>query len=331
MAKHFDGKVAVITGGGRGIGRSTALLLASQGARVVVNDLGTEVRGGGSQPSVAREVVEEIRRLGGEAIASTADAASFAGARSIVDDAIKYYGRIDVLLNGAGIIRRGLIYEASEKDWDDVIRVNLNSAFAMVRHAAPHMMAQRSGSILSISSPSGYGHYAMSAYSASKEGLVGFTRSIARDLGEYGIRCNAIRPCAGTRMFLQEIADDMQYVTQKLGVSPLGGQWFPGMNGEQPECLTEHVAAVIAWLSLPATETLNGRVLYIAGGHLALCTEPELMRSRFNGEGWDLNSLLSKEVTTHFTYDQRNHFHPIEVKHPNEGKPANSDLIAPLG
>jgi 3-oxoacyl-[acyl-carrier protein] reductase len=316
MARLFEGKVAVVTGGGRGIGRETALLLAKEGAKVILNDVGSEVRGGGADPSVVETVVAEIRKTGGTAFSNSADAASFAGAKSVIDDAIARFGRIDVLVNGAGILRHGRIHEMDENTWDEVIRVNLKSAYAMVRHAAPHMMAQRSGSVLSIASPSGYGHYGMSAYSTTKEGLVAFTRSIARELGEYGIRCNAIRPCATTRMFLQEIADDIGYVGSELGLSPVGAQWFPGMNGEEPQGVTENVAAVLAWLSLPATEPLNGRVLYIAGGHLALCTEPELIRSRFSQGGWDLPALLSDAVVTHFTYDQRNHFAPLRGREP---------------
>jgi 3-oxoacyl-[acyl-carrier protein] reductase len=320
MPKRFEGKVALITGGGRGIGRSTALLLASEGAKVLINDLGGEVRGGGAEARIAHSVADEITALGGEAFANTADVATFAGAKSAVDDALRQFGRIDILLNGAGILRRSLIHEMPEAAWDEVIRVNLKSAYAMAHHAAPHMMAQRSGVILTIASPSGYGHYAMSAYATSKEGLVGFTRSIARELGEYGIRCNAIRPCAETRMFLEEIADDMGYVVNELGVTPLGSQWFPGTNGEEPQCRTDHVAAVLAWLSLPATGALNGRVFYIAGGHLAFCAEPELIRSRFNGNGWDLDSLLSAPVLEHFTYDQRNHFASRPGREPGSRK-----------
>lgn len=305
---RFSGQVAVVTGGGRGIGRALALILASEGASVVVSDLGCEVRGGGSDDSVAEAVASEIVEAGGIAIASCADVATMAGARSVVEAAITHFGRIDILFNGAGIIRGARIHEMDEDTWDTVMRVNLKSAYAMVHFAAPHMMRQGSGSIVCATSPSGYGHYGMAAYAASKEALVAYVRSIARELGEHGIRCNAIRPCGTSRMFLPEIADDMAYVTEQLGVPPVGGQWFAGMNGEEPEPLVENVAAVIAWLCRPETEALNGRVVYIAGGHIALCAEPELIRSRYDASGWDLDGLLAPPVITQFTYDQRNHF-----------------------
>jgi NAD(P)-dependent dehydrogenase (short-subunit alcohol dehydrogenase family) len=307
---RFEGQVAVVTGGGRGLGRAVALLLAGEGASVVVNDLGGEVRGGGADAAVAQSVVEEIGKAGGTAIANAADVGTMEGARSAVEAAVDSFGRLDILFNGAGIIRRGPIDEMDEALWDTIMRVNLKSAYAMVHHAAPQMKRQRSGSIICVTSPSGYGHYAMSAYAASKEALVGFTRSIARELGEHGVRCNAIRPCAATRMFLPEIAEDMRYVTEELGVSPVGGQWFSGLNGEEPEALAENVAAVAAWLCRPETEPLNGRVVYIAGGHVALCAEPELIRSRFDAGGWTLDGLLAPSVVTQFTYDQRNQFAP---------------------
>jgi 3-oxoacyl-[acyl-carrier protein] reductase len=305
---RFDNQVAVVTGGGRGIGRALALLLAQEGAKVVVCDLGGDVRGGGADATVAEEVVAEIAKAGGTAIACCADIATMDGAAKAVAAAIDTWGRIDILFNGAGILRRGMINEMPEDVWDTIMRVNLKSAYAMVHHAAPHMIRQRSGSIICVTSPSGFGHYAMSAYATTKEGLVGFVRSIARELGEYGIRCNAIRPCAGSRMFLPEIADDMTYVTEELGVPPVGGQWFAGMNGEEPEGQVDNVAAVVAWLSRPETEALNGRVVYIAGGHVALCAEPELIRSRYDAKGWSLDALLEPSVVTQFTYDQRNHF-----------------------
>ncbi len=305
---RFEGQVAVVTGGGRGIGRALALLLAQEGAKVVVCDLGGEVRGGGADTSVAEAVVAEIAEAGGMAIASCADVATMDGAASAVAAAIDTWGRLDILFNGAGILRRGMIHEMGEDIWDTIMRVNLKSAYAMTHHAAAHMIRQRSGSIICVTSPSGYGHYAMSAYAATKEGLVGFVRSIARELGEFGIRCNAIRPCADSRMFLPEIADDMTYVTERLGVTLVGGQWFPGMNGEEPGGHVDNVAAAVAWLSRPETEALNGRVVYIAGGHVALCAEPELIRSRYDAKGWSLEALLEPSVLAQFTYDQRNHF-----------------------
>jgi 3-oxoacyl-[acyl-carrier protein] reductase len=310
MMGRFAGEVAVVTGAGRGIGRALALLLGREGARVVVNDLGGEVRGGGADGSVAEAVAAEIVAAGGTAIANGADVATLEGAAAAVGAAIEAWGRLDILFNGAGIIRRGMIHDMDEEVWDAIIRVNLKSAFAMSRHAAPHMIRQRKGSIICVTSPSGYGHYAMSAYATSKEGLVGFVRSLARELGEHGIRCNAIRPCADSRMFLPEIADDMTYVTEQLGVPPVGSQWFPGMNGEEPGGHVDNVAAVSAWLCRPETGALNGRVVYIAGGHIALCAEPELIRSRYHAPGWSLDALLEPAVVTQFTYDQRNHFAP---------------------
>ena len=165
---RFEAQVAIITGGGRGIGRALSLLLAQEGAKVVVCDLGGEVRVGGADPSVADDVVAEIAAAGGTALASCADVATMEGAASAVAMAIDAWGRLDILFNGAGILRRGKINEMDEDIWDTIMRVNLKSAYAMTRHAAPHMIRQRSGSIICVTSPSGYGHYAMSAYAATK-------------------------------------------------------------------------------------------------------------------------------------------------------------------
>jgi NAD(P)-dependent dehydrogenase (short-subunit alcohol dehydrogenase family) len=149
----------------------------------------------------------------------------------------------------------------------------------------------------------------MTAYGSSKMGLVGFNGAIARELGEYGIRCNTILPCADSRMGgVTEIQDDMRYVVQELGASPLANQWLPGMNGQEPSIRCENVAAVVAWLCSPETAAINDRVFYIAGGHLAVFAEPELTRARFNAAGWDLDGLLDPQVVAHFTYGQHNRF-----------------------
>lgn len=309
MAGRFEGQVAVVTGGGRGIGRSVALLLAQEGASVVVCDLGGEVRGGGSDPNVAETVAAEIWATGGRAAANSADIATMDGAASAVNDAVRHFGGLDILFNGAAILGYGRVHELDEATWDNVVRVNLKSAFAMVHHAAPHMMRRRRGSIVSVTSPSAFGHYGMTAYGSSKLGLVGFTGAIARELGEYGIRCNTILPCADTRMGgVTEIQDDMAYVVRELGTTPLANQWLPGMNGQEPHSRCEDVAAVVAWLCSPETAALNDRIFYIAGGHLAVFAEPELIRARFNASGWDLDSLLNPQVVAQFTYGQQNRF-----------------------
>lgn len=317
MSGRFAGQVAVVTGAGRGIGRSVALQFASEGASVVVCDLGGEVLGGGADGSVAQSVVEEIRAAGGTAVANTSDLATMDGAASAVNDAVGQFGRLDFLFNGAAILGYGRVHELDEATWDNVIRVNLKSAFAMVHHAAPHMMRQRSGCIVNVTSPSALGHYGMTAYGSSKQGLVGFTGAIARELGEYGIRCNTILPCANTRMGeVTAIQEDMAYVVRDLGTTPLANQWLPGMNGQDPASRPEDVAAVVAWLCSPETAAINDRVFYIAGGHLAVFAEPELTRARFNAGGWDLDSLLDPQVTAQFTYGQQNRYGPRDNPRP---------------
>jgi 3-oxoacyl-[acyl-carrier protein] reductase len=303
---RFEGKVAIVTGAGRGIGRETALLLAREGAKVVVNDLGGGPRGGaGADTSVAEAVVEEIRALGGEAVAEGSSVASMAGGKAVAEAAMDAFGRIDVLINNAGIIRPKRVWEMSEEDWDLVLNVNLKGYFATVRHAAPHMMKQ-GGAIVNYSSPSGLGHLGMCNYGAAKEGVVGFTRAIARELGEHGIRVNALRPIAGgSAMQIPEVYETIQYTIERLGVPYISNQWLHGGGVEGQPC---HVAAAAVWLCSDAAAALNGREVYINGGHLALMQEPELIRSQFHAQGWDLDSLCAEPVVAALSFDQRNRY-----------------------
>ena len=173
---QFRDKVAVITGAGRGIGRETAQLLASQGVKVVVNDLGGGPQGGGADPAVAEAVVAEILAAGGTAVAETSSVTTMAGGKAVVECAMDHFGRLDFLINNAGIIRPRRITDMSEDDFDMVLAVNLKGYFAMVRAGADYLKRQ-GGAIVSLSSPSGFGHLGMVNYSAAKEGVVGMTRS----------------------------------------------------------------------------------------------------------------------------------------------------------
>ena len=311
MAGEFAGKVAIVTGAGNGIGRATAHLLAAAGAKVVVNDFGGDVYGSGSDAGVAQKVVDEIRALGGEAVAEPSDISTMAGGKAVTEAALDSFGRVDVLVHNAGIIRPARIDQMTEEQWDDVVAVHLKGSFTTVRHAAPHMVKQRSGAIVCISSPSGFGHTDMANYAAAKEGITGFTRSVARDLGPFNIRCNAVRPVAASpRMETPEILEGLRHVTQDLGLPPLGIQYQPAVSGGDTVSRPEDVAAVIAWLCSDATRAVNGREYFIAGGHVALCQEPELIRARFSSTGWDLESLSSGGAANQLTFGLVNYFTP---------------------
>lgn len=302
---QFDGQVAIISGAGRGIGRETALLMAREGARVVVNDLGGGPKGGGGDASFAQQVVEEIAAAGGEAVAETSSIAGMAGGQALVDCAMDTWGRLDFIVNNAGILRPGPVTEMSEEDWDMVLAVNLKGYFATIRAGARHLKKQ-GGAIVNLSSPSGFGHWGMANYCAAKEGVVGLTRAVARELGEYGVRVNAVRPMSQvTNMAVQEVLDTIIYQTQTLKLPHLSNQHLLRHGIEtQPWS----VAAVIAWLCSPLSANLSGREVYICGGHVALVQEPELIRSQFMAGGWTWEGISSLEVTEALTYDQRNRY-----------------------
>lgn len=302
---QFVGRVVAITGAGRGIGREAALLFAREGARVVVNDLGGGPQGGGADTSFAQQVVDEIKAVGGEAIAETSSIASMAGGQALVDCAMDGFGRLDVLVNNAGIIRPRQITEMSEEDWDLVVNVSLKGYFATIRAGAEHLKKQ-GGAIVNIGSPSGFGHWGMANYCAAKEGVVGMTRAIARELGEYGVRANVIRPMSGgTNLGIPEVMKTIEYQTGTLRIPHLSNQWLLAHGIEtQPS----HVAAAIGWLASPLAENLNGREIYIVGGQIALVQEPELIRSQFMAGGWTYEGLCDPMVTTALTYDVRNRY-----------------------
>src|SRR5579883_1705113 len=205
MGDLLAGRVAVVTGAGRGIGREVALALAAAGAKVVVNDYGVNVDGSAPSTGPAFEVVAEIARAGGEAVASTESVADWGSAKRIIDTAVERFGRIDVLVTCAGVLRDRMIFNMTEEEWDTVLAVHLKGTFNCVRHACTHMREQRYGRIVTFSSGAGlFGNPGQANYGAAKSAIGGLTKVAARDLGRYGVTVNAICPVAGTRMTLSE-------------------------------------------------------------------------------------------------------------------------------
>jgi 3-oxoacyl-[acyl-carrier protein] reductase len=295
--RSLAGKVAVVTGAGRGIGRAEAIALAGEGASVVVNNR-TE--------ALAHEVVGEIRTAGGAAVANGDSVATMEGGRRLIAAAIDTFGRLDILVNNAALTRFSLIWEMSEEDWDEVIATNLKGTFTTVRHAAPIFREQQSGVIINTSSESGLGHWSNSSYAASKEGIIGFTRSIARDLGPYNVRCNAIRPRAKTRMVNRYAAALMQQGWEMIRWPPMGNRWGPDMRAG----MIEEVGAFVAWLCSDEASNVNGRTFQIGTGEVGLWSEPELVRSSFRVEGWNRAALNHPATRQYLIGDLRNLFGP---------------------
>jgi len=196
----LDGKVAAVTGGGRGIGRGVSKLLAAEGATVVVNDLGVTVAGQKEMQSPADEVVKEIKAAGGKAVSNHMDIATVAGGEGFVNQAIKEFGQLDILVNVAGILRDRMIFNMSEQEWDDVIRVHLKGHYCTMRPGSAHMRERKYGRIINFSSNSALGSPGQPNYGAAKAGILGLTYSAANSLAKYNITVNAIMPGAATRM-----------------------------------------------------------------------------------------------------------------------------------
>lgn len=273
MSGICDGRVVVVTGAGRGIGRSHAVAFAAEGARVVVNDLGAEVDGTGSSTGPAGEVVDEIRAMGGEAVANGDDVADSEGAGRIVRSAIEAFGRLDVLVNNAGILRDRMLVNMTDDEWDAVIRVHLRGTYAPSRAAAAYWREETKGGrpvdarIVNTSSASGlFGNPGQTNYGAAKAGIAAFTVIAAKELGRYGVTVNAIAPGARTRM-----------------TAPLG------FGGEPPEAGTfdasapENISPLVVWLGSAASRDVTGRVFEVMGGRVGVV------------EGWHRGPAVDKQ------------------------------------
>ena len=277
---RLDGRVAIVTGAGRGIGRSVALLLARQGAAVVVNDLGAELDGSGSDASPAQQVVGEITEAGGKAVANGADISDHAAAEGLVRDAIEGFGRLDVLVNVAGILRDRMVFNMAEQEWDDVIRVHLKGTFNTTKFAAAHWRSLREEAaqnrVINFTSVSGlHGSPGQPNYAAAKMGIVGLTYSSANALAKYGVTVNAISPGAATRMTATVPQDRRR----------------AGLPAENDERSPDNVAPIVAYLASEQSGWITGRIIHSSGYEIALYNNPQPI-SRLIGTGpWDVDDL----------------------------------------
>jgi NAD(P)-dependent dehydrogenase (short-subunit alcohol dehydrogenase family) len=258
VAKLCEGRVVIVTGAGRGIGREHALMLANHGAKVVVNDLGAEVDGSGGSTGPAGEVVDEIRGMGGEAVANGDDVSDFDGAKKLIDTAIESFGDLHAVVNNAGILRDRMLVNMSEAEWDAVIKVHLKGTAGPSHFAAAHWREQSKagnavdGRIINTSSPSGiYGNVGQTNYGAAKAGIASFTIIAAMELARYGVTVNAIAPAALTRM------------TENLGMGAATDEMKEQMS-------PRWIAPIVTWLASPESAGVTGRVFDVSGQALSV-------------------------------------------------------------
>ena len=279
----LDGKVAVVTGAGRGIGREHALALARAGAKIVVNDLGASLAGEGADAGPAHDVVREIQALGGEAVADGENVADFAGAKRLIDGAVAAFGRLDVLVNNAGILRDRMLVNMEEQEWDAVIEVHLKGHFAPTRHAAAHWRErskagdQVNARVINTSSPSGvFGNVGQLNYGAAKAGIVGFTLIAAQELQRYGVTVNAIAPNARTRM-----------------TEAAFGEIPPPESGFDAADPANNSPIVVA-LCADEARDITGQVFFIYGGVVNMLSGWEAGELFASDERWDPDALLQE-------------------------------------
>jgi len=297
VTRRLEGKVAVVTGGGRGIGRAVAVALAAHGAKVVVNDYGVSVEGINPSTGPVNETVAIIRQAGGQAVASFGDVCSYQYGQELVQTAIDTYGKLDILINLAGTMRGWTIFNTNEEEWDTVVAVHLKGTFNTTRFAAEHwrdrflQRGERGGRLINCGSDAGLvGSAARPNYSAAKEGIVGFTRSCARMLGQYGVTCNTIAPGATTRFtdwFLKAKG-------QIREGDPLPSQSAQGSNRDPMT-----IAPLVIYLASDEADYVSGRVFYVHDGTISLVSEPVPERTLYSPNPmWDVDELFKAFKST---------------------------------
>jgi NAD(P)-dependent dehydrogenase (short-subunit alcohol dehydrogenase family) len=279
----YNDEVVVVTGAGRGIGRGEALEFARQGARVVVNDYGVSVNGAEPSSQAANAVVDEIKALGGEAIANAEDVSDWQGAGRLIQSAVDTWGRLDILVNNAGILRDRTVANMSPEEWDDVIRVHLRGTIAPLRHAAEYWKSRARGGVdqdvrvINTSSASGiFGNPGQSNYGAAKAGIAALTIIAAQELLRYGVHVNAIAPAGLTRM-----TSDRPFAQKYLDIPD--GQFNP--------LAPENVAPMVVWLGTEAAKGITGRVFLVSGGSVAVAQPWQKGPESDKGARWEVAEL----------------------------------------
>ena len=291
--KLLEGKAVVVTGAGGGIGRDFALAMAAAGARVVVNDIGTSVKGEGRDTGPAQKVVDEIRAAGGTAVASTDSVAEWESANRIVQCALDSFERIDVVVNNAGILRDRFFFNMSVEEWRAVIDVHLNGSFYVSRAAAPYFKSQESGCYVHMTSTSGLvGNLGQANYSAAKLGLVGLSKSIALDMAKYRVRSNCIAPFAWSRMIgsIPTETEDQKARVEKLKAME-----------------TARIAPLAVFLASEAAREVTGQIFAVRANELFLMSQSRPLRSVHRAEGWS-----AETIAAHALPALRAHFYALD-------------------
>jgi NAD(P)-dependent dehydrogenase (short-subunit alcohol dehydrogenase family) len=277
MAKIVEGKVAIVTGGGRGIGRGVALLLAAEGACVLVNDVGAGLDGGGADAGPAQAVVDEIRKLGGQAVANTLSISQPESADKIVAAALDTFKRVDILVNNAGILRDRIFHKMSWSDWKDVIDVHLHGSFNMSRAVAGHFREQNSGSMVHMTSTSGLiGNFGQANYMAAKMGIVGLSRSIALDMARFNVRSNCIAPFAWSRM---------------IGSIPTETEEEKKRVEKLQQMTPEKIAPLVVYLASDRAKDISGQIFSVRNNEIFLFNQTRPIRALHRADGWTPEKL----------------------------------------